>query len=200
MPRAGRPPPHAVLAVSDKTGVGDLGAALDRAGWRIVATAGTADLLRGRGIDATTVSAFTGAPEMYGGRVKTFHPAIFGGILGWPEDEGAAEPVPGATVDTRIALVACNFYPLDPLLADEAGDAVLDSVDIGGPAMVAAAAKNYLRAVPLVSPGQYGGFIALLDAARGDPAEIPAEERRRYAHQAMGEVSAYYREVAALIG
>lgn len=208
MSRADHTRPHAVFAVSDKTGITDLGLALDRLGWRIVATTGTAALLAEHRVQATTVSSFTGMPELFGGRVKTFHPTIFGGILGWPDEEGSSDAPAAAAaggesgqagVPTPIALVVGNFYPLDGRLGETADDAVLDSVDIGGPAMIAAAAKNHLRAIPLVSPAQYGEFLRLLDAAGGDPRDIAPVARRAYASRAMDTVSSYYREVAELL-
>lgn len=197
-------PPHAIIAVSDKVGVVDLGQELDRLGWQLIATTGTAELLGRHGVDATTMTSYTGMPELHGGRVKAFHPVVFGGIL--RDDTEPADAEPSAACDAvaalysrRIALVVSNFYLPNSALADSADDAVLDSIDIGGPAMIAAAAKNHLRAVPLVHHEQYQEFLTHLRNAGGDPDALPQRLRRLYAKRAMATVSSYYAKVADLL-
>ena len=131
----------ALLSVSDKTGIVELGQALVAQGFEILSTGGTAKALLAGGVPVTKVSEYTGAPEIFGGRVKTLHPKIHGGILGrrgQDEDEAAANDV------RWIEVVACNLYPFERTVSGGASlPEAVEQIDIGGPSMVRSAAKNH---------------------------------------------------------
>ena len=155
---------RALLSVSDKTGLGALGTALADAGVEIVASGGTSRALEKQGIPATPVPELTGAPEMLGGRVKTLHPKIHGGLL-------ADTSLPDHVADldragiTPIDLVVCNLYPFEATVASNKPNAeVIENIDIGGPAMIRAAAKNHGRVAVVTSPEAYPSIIAALAA------------------------------------
>src|SRR5436190_1063333 len=136
--------PRALLSVSDKTGIVDLGRGLVARGFEIVSTGGTARALSDAGLAVTNVSAITGFPEMMDGRVKTLHPAVHGGILArrdHPDDLAAARELGIAPID----VVVVNLYPFERTAArrDVTFDELVEQIDIGGPSMVRAAAKNF---------------------------------------------------------
>ena len=145
---------RALISVSDKSGVVDFAQALHATGAEIVSTGGTAKALSAAGIPVTQVSDVTEFPEMMGGRVKTLHPAIHGGIL-------ARESVDDAELATHkiqaIDLVAVNLYPFTEVVADNPDDLALaiENIDIGGPAMIRAAAKNYASTCVVVEASDY---------------------------------------------
>ena len=157
------PERRAMLAVYDKTGIPDFARALHAMGWQIVSTGGTAAAVRGAGVPVTEVADLTGSPEMFGGRVKTLHPSVHGGILyrrGLAEDEAGARAHGIANID----LVAGNLYPFvetvtkgTPALAD-----ALEQIDIGGPAMIRAAAKNHPWVLPVIDPSDYATVLEAL--------------------------------------
>lgn len=182
---------YAVLSVTDKTGITELGAGLSRLGLRLAATAGTAGLLREAGLDATVIGDLSGVPELMGGRVRAFHPSVFGGLLyrrGHPADEADVRRhgVP------RIDVLVCNFRNLPP---DDASEGVLDSIDVGGPAMVRAAAKNHADVLPVVDPADYGAVLAALTAADGRAGATDPGFRRRLAVKAFARTEAYDRSI-----
>ncbi len=147
---------RALISVSDKTGVVEFARRLAAAGVEIVSTGGTAKLLREAGVAVRDVAELTGWPEMLGGRVKTLHPKIHGGILfrrGHAEDE----PVVREHHIPPIDLVAVNLYPFEAVAAqpDTAPDALLENIDIGGPAMLRSAAKNFPHVVVVCDPADY---------------------------------------------
>src|SRR5580765_3978874 len=136
--------PRALLSVSDKTGIVDLGRGLVARGFELVSTGGTARTLTDAGLPVTNVSKVTGFPEMMDGRVKTLHPALHGGILARrdrPEDLAAVERHGIGLVD----VVVVNLYPFATAAAnpDTPFDALIEEIDIGGPSLVRAAAKNF---------------------------------------------------------
>ncbi|MEU3526827.1 hypothetical protein AB0E62_23650 [Streptomyces sp. NPDC038707] len=186
---------YAVLSVTDKTGITELGAGLSRLGLRLAATAGTARLLREAGLEATVIGELSGVPELMGGRVRAFHPSVFGGLLyrrGHPADEADVRHhhVP------RIDVLVCNFRDLPP---DDASEAVLDSIDVGGPAMVRAAAKNHADVLPVVDPADYGAVLGALTAAGGRVGATDPEFRRRLAVKAFVRTAAYDRSIHRLL-
>ncbi|MFE7117628.1 bifunctional phosphoribosylaminoimidazolecarboxamide formyltransferase/IMP cyclohydrolase, partial [Streptomyces sp. NPDC057654] len=131
---------YAVLSVTDKSGIVEFGSGLRELGAELVATSGTARLLRDAGTEAVVIGDLSGVPEMMGGRVRAFHPSVFGGLLyrrGDASDEAEARQhgIP------RIEVLACNFKDL---VADDGVAGALESIDIGGPAMLRAAAKNFV--------------------------------------------------------
>src|SRR5687768_6307919 len=135
---------RALLSVSDKTGLVDLARALSAHGVELVSTGGTAKTLRDAGLQVRDVSELTGFPEMMDGRVKTLHPVVHGGLLGRSgiDDAMMAEHGIGA-----IDLLVLNLYPFEKVSVDPSStlDQVVENIDIGGPAMLRSAAKNFAR-------------------------------------------------------
>ena len=157
--------PRALLSVSDKTGIVDLGRGLVGRGFELVSTGGTARALAGAGLAVTNVSALTGFPEMMDGRVKTLHPALHGGILARrdrPDDLAALERHGLGLVD----VVVVNLYPFVAAAAnpDTRFDALVEEIDIGGPSLVRAAAKNFRGVLVVVDPADYPRLLAAIDA------------------------------------
>ncbi|MCL6481177.1 MAG: bifunctional phosphoribosylaminoimidazolecarboxamide formyltransferase/IMP cyclohydrolase, partial [Firmicutes bacterium] len=155
---------RALISVFDKTGVVEFARRLAAAGVEIVSTGGTARLLRDAGVAVRDVAELTGWPEMLGGRVKTLHPKIHGGILfrrGHPEDE----PAVGAHHIPPIDLVAVNLYPFEAVAAkpEVTPDALLENIDIGGPAMLRSAAKNFPHVVVVCDPADYDRVASELE-------------------------------------
>ena len=156
--------PRALLSVSDKTGIVDLGRGLVGRGFELVSTGGTARVLVDAGLPVTGVSDLTGFPEMMDGRVKTLHPAVHGGILARrdrPDDLAALERHGIDLVD----VVVVNLYPFAKAAAnpDTPFDALVEEIDIGGPSLVRAAAKNFRHVLVVVEPFDYGRLLASLD-------------------------------------
>jgi len=176
---------RALLSVYDKEGLAELGAGLADLGWELLASGNTAAALADAGIAHRAVSDVTGAPEILGGRVKTLHPAIHGGIL-------ADRSVPGHVADLEaqgiepIDLVVCNLYPFS-------SDPSVELIDVGGPTMVRAAAKNFAHVGVVVSPAEYPG---VLDELRTRGA-LSDDTRRRLARAAFAHTAAYD---AAIVG
>ena len=160
---------RALISVSDKTGIEAFARDLAARGWELLSTGGTLAALRAAGIPATAVSDVTGFPEILDGRVKTLHPNIHGGILARREEGHLAE-LAAHGIGT-IDLVCVNLYPFRETVARGAtlGEAV-ENIDIGGPAMIRAAAKNHAGVLVLVDPADY-------PLALGD--EVSPADRRR---------------------
>lgn len=167
MPQTLRPLRRALISVSDKTGLAELGHALSQRGVTLVSTGGTYQALKAAGCAVTEVADITGFPEMMDGRVKTLHPKVHGGLLaqrGHPEHEAAllAHDIP------PIDLLIVNLYPFEATVA--AGKAYADcieNIDIGGPAMIRAAAKNHQDVTVIVDVADFAALIAELDAQNG---------------------------------
>src|SRR3954452_8019021 len=156
--------PRALLSVSDKTGVTDLARGLAARGFELVSTGGTARQLTNGGLAVTNVSDLTGFPEMMDGRVKTLHPALHGGILARrdrPDDLAALERHGLGLVD----IVIVNLYPFVKAAANPATpfDSLVEEIDIGGPSLVRAAAKNFRGVLVVVDPADYARLLAALD-------------------------------------
>jgi phosphoribosylaminoimidazolecarboxamide formyltransferase/IMP cyclohydrolase len=157
---------RAIISVSDKTGVVDLARALAALGVQILSTGGTAKLLAREGVSVTEVSSYTGFPEMLDGRVKTLHPKIHGGILARRDQAAHVEAIRSAGIEP-IDLIVVNLYPFEATVADpdcRLDDAV-ENIDVGGPAMLRAAAKNYHSVCVVVDPGDYREVLAELRSA-----------------------------------
>ena len=178
---------YALISVSDRSGVVDFARVLVRCGFEILSTGGTAAALRDGGIAVTEVADVTGAPEILDGRVKTLHPSIHGGIL-------ARRDVP-EHVDTlselgipSIDVVVNNLYPFTSQVrqGDTALQDAVELIDIGGPAMTRAAAKNHQHVVVVVDPGDYERVGKMLAAG-----EVPLNERTRLALKAFQHVARY---------
>ena len=159
--------PTALLSVSDKRGLVPLAEALHhRYGYQLLSSGGTAKVLMEAGLPVTPVADHTGAPEILGGRVKTLHPRIHGGILarrGEPSHEADLIAQEIAPID----VVVVNLYPFRETVADPAvsWDTAIENIDIGGPTMVRSAAKNHAHVAVLTAPDQYDRFLAALDAS-----------------------------------
>ncbi len=177
---------RALLSVYDKRGLPELADALSSMGIELVSSGGTAAVLRDHGLDVTEVSELTGSPEMLGGRVKTLHPKIFGGILYRRSNQGDLEQIREHGIPP-IDLVVVNFYPFEKAAAAGAGMAdgeKAELIDIGGPSMVRAAAKNWAHVLVLTDPSQYDRAARLLKDGRGTVGgdlakELAAEAFRR---------------------
>ncbi len=185
--------PRALLSVSRKDGLADFARGLVERGFEIVASGGTARALRDAGIPVLGVSDVTGHPEVLDGRVKTLHPAIHAGVLARP-----SRPDDLASLDAlgirRISVVAVYFYPFEQTLARGAPeDEILENIDIGGPCLVRAAAKNWPGVTVVVDPAEYPAVLASLD----DPdAAAGRAFRRRLAGRAFAATSAYENAIA----
>lgn len=180
---------RALLSVSNKTGIVQLGRELAQMGIAILSTGGTAKALREEGLDVQDVADFTGFPEMLDGRVKTLHPKVHGGILARRED-----PTHQVAVDQHnigyIDLVVVNLYPFRETIAKpdvDFADAI-ENIDIGGPAMIRSAAKNHNDVVVVVDPEDYAEIIAEIKEHNG---EVSAETRLKLAAKAYAHTAQY---------
>ena len=152
---------RALLSVSDKTGLVELARALAGHGVELLSTGGTAKAIRDAGLAVKDVSEATGFPEMMDGRVKTLHPVVHGGLLG---RAGVDEAVMAQHGIDAIDLLVLNLYPFESVSAnpDSTMDEIIENIDIGGPAMLRSAAKNYARVAVATHPAQYGALVAEL--------------------------------------
>ncbi|WP_420457607.1 bifunctional phosphoribosylaminoimidazolecarboxamide formyltransferase/IMP cyclohydrolase [Rubrivirga sp.] len=185
---------RALLSVSDKAGLADFGRRLDALGVELLSTGGTARALREAGVPVTDVAAVTGFPEILDGRVKSLHPAIHGGILARRTDPDDLNQLREHGIGT-IDLVAVNLYPFRQATAGGATDAVAaENVDIGGPGMLRAAAKNFAFVAAVVDPADYGAVADELDAHDGT---LSMATRRRLAATAFAHTADYDTAIAA---
>ena len=179
---------RALISVSDKTGLVELGTFLAGQGVEILSTGGSAKALRDAGIPVIEVSAHTGFPEIMDGRVKTLQPKIHGGLLavrGNPEHEKAMRDHAIAPID----LLAVNLYPFEAAVAKDAPFAdCIENIDIGGPALIRAAAKNHAFVTVVVDPADYAQVIEEMKAHGG---ATTADFRKRLAATAYARTGAY---------
>lgn len=185
---------RALLSVSDKRGLADFGRSLAARGFELVSTGGTARALSAAGLAVTEVSQVTGFPEMLDGRVKTLHPAVHGGILARRSRPGDLEAI--ARLGIRpIDLVVVNLYPFARTAAriDAGFDDLVQEIDIGGPSLVRAAAKNFRDVLVVVSPDDYGRVIEFLD----HPGDNPPAFRFEMARKAFAHTAEYDAAIAA---
>jgi phosphoribosylaminoimidazolecarboxamide formyltransferase/IMP cyclohydrolase len=183
-----RPITRALISVSDKTGLIAFAEALSKEGVEIISTGGTARALREAGIHVTDVAAVTGFPEIMDGRVKTLHPKVHGGLLGQRNKPAHAEAMAKHDID-GIDLLVVNLYPFEATIAKGAGFAeAIENIDIGGPAMIRAAAKNHEWVTVVVDPDEYE---ALVDEMAGNDGGVTAETRRRLAQVAFARTAGY---------
>jgi len=184
---------RALIGVSDKSGLAEFASGLRECGVELIATDGTLRALAEAGIGATPVSALTGFPEMLDGRVKTLHPAIHAAILARRDNPAHRHQLTEHGF-APIDLVVVNLYPFAAAVASGADDAtVVENIDIGGPTMIRAAAKNSDSVAVVVSPGQYADVLHEI-RERG---EVSLASRRRLAAEAFAHVAAYDTAVAA---
>ena len=185
--------PRALLSVWDKTGIVEFATSLAALGFELVSTGGTARMLKDAGLQVMSVSEVTQHPEIFDGRVKTLHPAIHGPLLARMQKE---EDRLGMTdlKYTPISLVACNLYPFvsaaaaDPPLDK---DALLEMIDIGGPTMVRASAKNHANVLICCDPNDYESIIEDLTQAKGEPSGVPVSRRQELALAAYQHTASY---------
>ena len=182
--------PVALLSVSDKSGLLPLAEALHRIhGYQLLSSGGTAKVLEQAGLPVTRVSEYTGAPEILGGRVKTLHPRVHGGILAKRGDAAHQHDLEQQKINL-IDVVVVNLYPFRETVAkpDFTWDQAIENIDIGGPTMVRSAAKNHADVAVLTSPDQYD---RLLEAMAQSGGEVPAALRRQLALEAFQHTAAY---------
>ena len=176
-------PKRALVSVSDKTGLIDLARALNEAGIQILSTGGSAKTIEEAGLSVTRVSEVTEFPEIMGGRVKTLHPRIHGGLLGRRDIDGEVMAEHGIP---EIDLVVVNLYPFQETLAKGASYAEsVEQIDIGGPAMVRASAKNHAWVSIVTSPADYDNIIQQIQAGGIDYATRQRLAAKAYAHTAQ---------------
>ncbi|GAA5056251.1 bifunctional phosphoribosylaminoimidazolecarboxamide formyltransferase/IMP cyclohydrolase [Erythrobacter westpacificensis] len=179
---------RALLSVSDKTGIVELGAKLAKAGVELVSTGGTARALRDAGLDVLDVSDITGFPEMMDGRVKTLHPMVHGGLLAVRDDPDHAAAMEAHDIGA-IDLVVVNLYPfVNTVMSGADRDTIIENIDIGGPSMVRSAAKNHAYVTILTDPADYHGLYDEL--AEHDGATTLAF-RKAMAAKAFAATAAY---------
>ena len=187
-----QPPPRALLSVWDKTGIVEFAQGLADLGFELVSTGGTARVLSQAGLSVSKVADITQHPEIFDGRVKSLHPAIHGPLLARLHQQDDAEELERLGY-APIRVVACNLYPFgdaaaqDPPLDDEA---LLEMIDIGGPTMVRASAKNHQHVLIATNPQRYNDLLAALKNA-DNPGEVGMELRRSLALEAFEHTAAY---------
>ncbi|HEV2721330.1 MAG TPA: bifunctional phosphoribosylaminoimidazolecarboxamide formyltransferase/IMP cyclohydrolase, partial [Thermoanaerobaculia bacterium] len=187
---------RAILSVSDKSGIVDLARALSARGVEILSTGGTAKHLAENGIAVTPIATWSGAPEILGGRVKTLTPRVFGAIL-FDRDNGAHRDDVERLGIPPIDLVVVNLYPFEATIAREGvttGEAI-EQIDIGGPSMLRAAAKNQKHVLPLCDPALYAEFLREFEGGA-----ISDDFRRRCAIAVFETTSRYDAAIAAFLG
>jgi len=188
------PPPdlvpvrRALLSVSDKTGLVEFARALAKAGVELVSTGGTAKAIAGAGIAVRDVSELTGFPEIIDGRVKTLHPAVHGALLGVRDDPAHSEAMHRHGIEP-IDLVVVNLYPFEEVRRSGAQyAAIVENIDIGGPAMVRASAKNHAYVAVVTDPEDYAPVLNALDVNLGS---LSLDFRRKLAAKAFARTAAY---------
>ena len=178
--------PTAILSVHDKTGILEFAKSLASLGWTLLASGGTAKLLRDKDISVTEVADYTKSPEILGGRVKTLHPAIHGGLLGRPTDEDHQQLLNLGW--DYIDLVAVNLYPFEETIAKPNvtyADAI-ENIDIGGVTLIRAAAKNHERVTLICDPADYTSVFAEIRAGG-----ISAKTRTKLAIKGFASTAHY---------
>ncbi|HEX6099359.1 MAG TPA: bifunctional phosphoribosylaminoimidazolecarboxamide formyltransferase/IMP cyclohydrolase [Thermoanaerobaculia bacterium] len=187
---------RAILSVSDKTGIIELARALSAKGVEILSTGGTAKHLTDAGIAVTPISQWSGAPEILGGRVKTLTPKVFGAILHDRANESHVADVTRLDIPA-VDLVAVNLYPFETTVAKEGVtvDEAIEQIDIGGPSMLRASAKNHRHVLPLCDPSLYEEFLREFEGGA-----IAPEFRLKCAIKVFEKTSAYDAAIAAFLG
>ena len=155
--------PRALISVSDKRGIVGFAQGLVELGWEVVSTGGTAAALRKAGVPVTTVDQVTGFPEILDGRVKTLHPRIHAGLLARPDIPTHASALAEHGI-VPFHLVAVNLYPFQATVADPGVtfEDAIENIDVGGPSMLRAAAKNHQYVLPVVDPKDYSTVLEML--------------------------------------
>ncbi|HYD12840.1 MAG TPA: bifunctional phosphoribosylaminoimidazolecarboxamide formyltransferase/IMP cyclohydrolase [Allosphingosinicella sp.] len=184
---------RALLSVSDKTGLVELGQALARHGVELVSTGGTARALREAGLEVRDIADLTGFPEMMDGRVKTLHPKVHGGLLAVRDDPAHAAAMAEHEIGA-IDLVVVNLYPFARTVARGADrPEIIENIDIGGPSMVRSAAKNHCFVAIVTDPADYAELVEALDGSGG---RTSLDLRKRLAAKAFAATAAYDAAIA----
>ncbi len=186
---------RALLSVSDKRGIAELAQALEELGVEIVSTGGTARELAGAGISARNIEDFTRFPEMMDGRVKTLHPRLYAGLLARRDDDDHLDAAATQQIE-QVDLVCVNLYPFEQTLArgDASEREIVENIDIGGPTMIRAAAKNNEFAAVLVDPDDYDGVLEELRESGG---MLSLQTRTRLAAKAFACTARYDAAIAS---
>jgi len=188
---------RALLSVSDKTGLLDLGKALAARGVELLSTGGSAKALRDAGLDVKDVADVTGFPEMMDGRVKTLHPVVHGGLLARRDFASHVEAMEEHNIGP-IDLLVVNLYPFEETVAKGADfDTCIENIDIGGPAMIRSAAKNHAFVNVITDVEDYAALLAELDANDG---QTTLAFRQKLAQTAYGRTAAYDTAVSTWMG
>jgi phosphoribosylaminoimidazolecarboxamide formyltransferase/IMP cyclohydrolase len=182
----------ALISVSDKTKISDLAFSLIKNGYEIIATGNTAKLLKENNIGVTEISSLTGFPEIFDGRVKTLHPKIFGGILFRRDISSDIEQTDKNDINP-IDIVCVNLYPFVKTISkpDSTLEEIIENIDIGGPSLVRASAKNYKFVSILTNPDQYDSFIEELNSGK-----ISESTRKKLAVEAYSHTANYDTHIA----
>ena len=186
---------RAIFSVYDKAGLVEFASALAKMDWELIASGGSARQLRAAGLTVIDVAEITGTPEMLGGRVKTLHPAVHGGIL--------ARDIPADRADlaaqqiNMIDLVACNLYPFAATIAQPGVTlaAAIEQIDIGGVTLLRAAAKNFARVTVVCDPQDYDTIIAEL----GENGRVSETQRQQLASKAFSHTRDYDTAITAYL-
>lgn len=190
-------PRRALLSVSDKTGIVDIATRLASAGVVLISTGGTSKTLKDAGLEVTDVSELTGFPEIMDGRVKTLHPSVHGALLAIRDDEAHAKAMETHAI-LPIDIVIANLYPFEETVASGADFATaVENIDIGGPAMIRAAAKNHAYLTVITDPSDYP---ALAEQIAGTSPSLSFDFRKRMAAKAFNATAAYDAAIANWFG
>lgn len=192
----------ALFSVSDKTGVAEFASALSALGWEIIATGGTQKLLEEQGVKTTGISEVTGFPEICGGRVKTLHPRVHGGLLGRRDNPADMEQLRENGIET-IDMVCVNLYPFEATIArpDCTLEDAVENIDIGGPSMLRSAAKNFKAVTVVCDPADYKEVLTQIEAEGNTNLETRLRlSAKAYTHTALydSRIAEYMREKAGL--
>jgi phosphoribosylaminoimidazolecarboxamide formyltransferase/IMP cyclohydrolase len=184
----------ALLSVSDKTGLLRFASALARRGVTLLSSGGTAKALAAEGLPVETVESYTGSPEVMGGRVKTLHPRVHGGILA---REGTDEQDLARLGGKLIDLVVVNLYPFEKTAEDQTAsyEDLIENIDIGGPSMVRSAAKNHARVVVVCDPADYERVLTEIESS----GEVSQATRRALAAKAFAHTAAYDAAISGVL-
>lgn len=185
---------NALLSVSDKTGLLRFASALSKRGVTLLSSGGTAKALAAEGVPVETVEAYTGSPEVMGGRVKTLHPRVHGGILARSgTDDADLERIGGKPID----IVVVNLYPFEKVAANPAAsyEELIENIDIGGPSMVRSAAKNHARVAIVCDPADYDRVLAEIEK----DGEVSLHTRRELAAKAFAHTAAYDAAISGVL-
>ena len=188
---------RAILSVTDKTGIADLASELHNMGVEVLSTGGTAKVIRNAGVPVKDVSELTGFPEMMGGRVKTLHPKVHGGILAIRDDADHQKAMEENGI-VPIDMVVVNLYAFEKTVAKEGVTLAeaIENIDIGGPTMLRSSAKNFRYVTVVVDPSDYG---RVLDEMKNNNGETTLSTRFELARKVFATTAAYDTAITAYL-